>query len=187
MSAHARLRRTLARLARPGPVRRCLLALLVAAAAAGCSASPPAAVTPLPLDPTLDPAPPASVEPTRRPTLVLTPLIAVPTLMLTPTPHLAQIVPTPQPGVSTIQVGDYYFSPAVVTVTLGTTVRWTPVGNVTHTIVPRDPPGAFHTGYTHGTGSPDFVVTFTQPGTYSYFCDYHPGEMDAVLIVSEEG
>jgi plastocyanin len=27
--------------------------------------------------------------------------------------------------------------------------------------------------------------TFTEPGTYRYFCDYHPGGMTAIITVIE--
>jgi plastocyanin len=85
-----------------------------------------------------------------------------------------------------IQVGDYFFEPAYVTVTVGTTVSWHPVGDLFHTVVPKEPLNAFRAGGTTGRGSRDYTWTFTRPGTITYHCDYHPGAMDAILVVVED-
>jgi plastocyanin len=85
-----------------------------------------------------------------------------------------------------IDVEDYYFYPDTITITAGTTVRWVPVGSAEHSIVPRDPPDPWPGGATAGLGSPAVEWTFDTPGVYKYFCDYHPGAMDAIVIVIEE-
>jgi plastocyanin len=51
-----------------------------------------------------------------------------------------------------------------------------------HTIVSRDDPPLFRGGTT-GVGSSVFRFTFRRPGVFDYHCDYHPGAMDAILIV----
>jgi plastocyanin len=111
---------------------------------------------------------------------------AAQTAQIAPTPlpegrHYA--TPTPAAGILEIKVGDYFFDPPIVTTTVGTTVVWIPVGDLQHTIVAKDPPNAFRTGYTAGLGSPTFDWTFDRPGTIFYHCDYHPGAMDAILFV----
>jgi hypothetical protein len=32
-----------------------------------------------------------------------------------------------------------------------------------------------------------FMVTFEQPGTYEYFCTFHPGMFGIVTVAGEEG
>lgn len=104
----------------------------------------------------------------------------------TPTPSpVVTLVPataTIAVGRTQVEVGDYYFSPPVVTITVGTTITWVPVGTVVHTILSTDSPPAFRGG-TSGAGSPVFRHTFSSPGTYAYYCDYHPDEMDAWVVV----
>lgn len=108
---------------------------------------------------------------------------------MTPTPSpVISLVPataTIAEGMTQIEVGDYYFDPRVVTVTVGTTVTWEPVGDVVHTIESAESPPFFRGG-TSGAGSPVFRYTFRRPGTYAYFCEYHPGEMDAWIVVIED-
>jgi plastocyanin len=97
----------------------------------------------------------------------------------------AQVTATPPPGVVEILVGDYFFDPAVVTITVGTTISWRPVGDLQHTIVAKEPVNGFPPGYTAGTGSPEVDWTAVRAGTIFYHCDYHPGAMDAILVVVE--
>jgi plastocyanin len=78
---------------------------------------------------------------------------------------------------------DYIFSPDVITVTAGTTIHWVPVGSAEHSIIPVDPPYHWRGGSTAGSGSPTVMWRFNQPGTYRYYCDYHPGGMVALINV----
>lgn len=84
-----------------------------------------------------------------------------------------------------ITVGDYYFYPQVVTVTVGTEVTWEPVGVLYHTIVSKDSPPVF-SGATGGVGTRAFKFTFRKPGVFAYHCDYHPGAMNAWVMVVED-
>jgi plastocyanin len=115
----------------------------------------------------------------------------IPTLVVvgrvTPTPSAGNRQSTATPtdeGVVEIEVGDYFFQPQVMTVTVGTLVRWRPVGDLFHTIVSKESPSLFKGG-TEGLGSRPFTFTFRNPGTYAYFCDYHPDAMDAWIVVVE--
>jgi plastocyanin len=80
-----------------------------------------------------------------------------------------------------VNIVDFKFDPAVITITTGTTVTWNEVGPTEHNTVYK------------GTGTPlwesdllqpgdKFSYTFTKPGTYNYWCTIHP-EMLAQVIV----
>lgn len=77
-----------------------------------------------------------------------------------------------------IKIDNFSFTPATVTVALGTTVTWTNSDDVPHTVVSED--------YTFKSKVLDtdekFSYKFTKPGTYSYFCSVHP-KMTAKIIV----
>jgi len=109
---------------------------------------------------------------------------------MTPTPSVVRTLlaatATPDDGTAEVIVGDYYYYPQVVTVTVGTLVRWEPIGDLVHTIMPVDPPSVWKGGGTSGAGSPAFEFTFRRIGTYHYYCIYHPGEMDAWIVVIED-
>jgi plastocyanin len=83
---------------------------------------------------------------------------------------------------TTVSVAAYdnYFQPNTITVQPGTTVRFVNAGRHTHTVSSNDrrfdsgdlPPGATYT------------VTFTNPGTFYYFCRHHTREkMQGTIVV----
>jgi plastocyanin len=79
------------------------------------------------------------------------------------------------------------FSPGSITVKQGTTVYWinldTPGGGETgiHNVV-------FSSGSTAQSPNMEhlntFSFAFTAPGTYSYFCAYHPGMKGTVTVTA---
>ena len=85
--------------------------------------------------------------------------------------------PGPRPG--GISIVDNAFSPRSVTVTTGSTVTWTNVGSLPHTVTADD--GRFDSGFL-ATGA-GYRRTFNQPGTFSYLCTIHP-EMVGTITVS---
>ncbi len=88
-------------------------------------------------------------------------LLAVWTQSSPPTEALSQ-----QAAVS---AGDNFFEPKSLTVTAGTTVVWTATGALPHTVTSDT--GQFGSG-TLNTGN-TFQFTFSQPGTYAYYCQFH--------------
>jgi plastocyanin len=77
-----------------------------------------------------------------------------------------------------VQIVDSTFSPATLTIQVGDTVTWRNADDRPHTVTSND--GAFDSGnLDEGVG---FSFTFTEPGTYTYRCDYHP-EMQATIVV----
>lgn len=77
-----------------------------------------------------------------------------------------------------VKIDNFTFSPTTLTVTAGTTVRWTNKDDVPHTVVSSDKAFKSNTLDT----DQEFTYTFTQPGTYSYFCSLHP-KMTATVVV----
>ncbi len=76
-----------------------------------------------------------------------------------------------------VGIANFRFSQPEVKIRVGDTVRWT-VKSGTHTTTSTDK--VWDSDHL-ATGS-QFSFTFTQPGTYSYFCSIHTG-MQAVVIV----
>jgi plastocyanin len=77
-----------------------------------------------------------------------------------------------------VKIDNFSFSPATITVPLGTTVRWTNRDDIPHTVVSDDKTFKSKALDT----DEDFTYTFTKPGTYGYFCSIHP-KMTAKVVV----
>lgn len=80
-----------------------------------------------------------------------------------------------------VEAMDYKFTPATLSIAVGDTVTWTNHDTAPHNIVVTDGPEKF-TSPTLQTGQ-TFSHTFTQAGTYSYYCSIHP-DMKATLTVT---
>ncbi len=78
----------------------------------------------------------------------------------------------------TVEIRDYEFFPAKLTVNAGSEVTWINRDSVPHNAVAGD--GAFDTGKLDGGDSGSAVLD--QPGAHAYVCTYHPG-MEATLTV----
>lgn len=107
-----------------------------------------------------------------------------PTPMPAPSPTPA---PSPAPvgttssvsipmGASTL--GNRAFSPAELTIAVGTTVTWTNTDSVAHTSTSDAP------GWNSGIASPggQFSTSFQTAGTFPYHCAIHPGMTGAVVV-----
>jgi plastocyanin len=78
-----------------------------------------------------------------------------------------------------VAIKNFAFSPAMVTVKVGTTVTWTNGDQDSHTATATG--GAFRSP-TLNTGD-TFRYTFTRPGRYEYLCTIHPF-MTATVVVT---
>src|SRR5215207_5859665 len=85
-----------------------------------------------------------------------------------------------QQDASPVQVVDFAFEPGMLTVPAGATVTWTNAGSRTHTVTADD--GSFDSGRLDP--GEQFSQTFDQPGTFTYFCGFHP-EMQGSVVVTE--
>lgn len=123
-----------------------------------------------------------AATPAPKPTTAATPV----TSAATPTP----VPPTPTPAVGgatkavtiTTTNGMFGFSPASLTISVGTTVIWTNMTGAPHTVT-SDDGKTFDSGMNTPIGQgATFSFKFTKPGKYSYHCQFHP-YMVATIIV----
>lgn len=90
--------------------------------------------------------------------------------------------PTPAADASAVRIVGFLFKPEMLTVTTGATVTWTNADDIEHTITsgaPEAPSGAFDSG--DKSKGQTFTHTFTEPGSFAYFCNNHKsmrGEVD---------
>ena len=75
-------------------------------------------------------------------------------------------------------IKSFKFDPDPITVDVGSSVTWTNVDPVGHTVTARD--DSFKTGMFFPDESS--TVTFDTAGTFPYFCSTHP-EMSGTVIV----
>lgn len=80
---------------------------------------------------------------------------------------------------TTVEVKDNDYTPPNITVQPGTTVTWTFVGSLPHSVT--DPAGAFDSEVLKKGDT--FEMTFDTPGQYSYYCILHHA-MQGTLIVA---
>jgi plastocyanin len=82
------------------------------------------------------------------------------------------------PKSAEVNIDNFSFSPATITVKAGTTLTWTNRDDIPHTVVADDK--SFKSKVLD-TGE-KFTFTPTKPGTYPYFCSIHP-KMTGKLVV----
>jgi predicted lipoprotein with Yx(FWY)xxD motif/plastocyanin len=97
---------------------------------------------------------------------------------VTPPPPSATAASSAAGSSSSVDVFDYGFGPATLTVAVGTTVTWTKSGSAPHTVTSDD--GAFP-GATLTAGQP-YAFTFTKAGTYAYHCAIHASMTGTVVV-----
>lgn len=135
-----------------------LIALLASAlVVAGCGGTPSATNA----APTATTAPP--------------PTNTVPAATNTPAPT------GPQAAIAVSGSGTYAFSPATMTIKVGTTVTWTNNTIAPHTVTSDSGDPASFNGSLSSGGT--FSFTFTTAGTYHYHCTIHP-YMKATITVT---
>jgi plastocyanin len=86
-----------------------------------------------------------------------------------------------------VQVGDFFFQPAVVEARPGDTVRWTQTGMIPHTATSGDPgaPDAgslFDLDLETTADVEEFEVPATAPDTIPYFCRPHPFMTGSIVV-----
>lgn len=80
------------------------------------------------------------------------------------------------PGVT---ISDFQFGPNTITVQVGQAITWANSGPSAHTATARD--GSFDTGLLRKGASASH--TFTQAGTFTYFCRIHPFMHGTVIVL----
>jgi plastocyanin len=77
-----------------------------------------------------------------------------------------------------VKIDNFTFSPATITVTPGSTVRWTNHDDIPHNVESED---KSFKSKAMGTDE-NFSYTFTKPGTYSYLCSIHPRMTGKIIV-----
>jgi amicyanin len=99
----------------------------------------------------------------------------------TSTPASKPAAPAPGPtAAARMDVGiiNFKFTPAALTIRVGTTVVWTNKDAIAHTV-------NFMTGKINSNvlnRNDQFTYTFTMPGTYNYICSIHPFMHGSVTV-----
>jgi plastocyanin len=135
--------------------------------------SPPPAIA----EPTPVPTPVATTAPTRVPLPTLAPQNVVSVISrATPAPP-PRATPSSQPFV---EIVDYGYSPAQMTIQVGTSVEFGNQGEDGHDVTGTGPGGDWRSGPL--APSEHYSRVFALPGTYDYVCTIHP-EMRGRIVV----
>jgi plastocyanin len=79
-----------------------------------------------------------------------------------------------------VEIEDFAFSPATLTIKKGSTVKWTNKDDIGHTATSND--GAFDSGIL--SKGQTYSFTFNEVGEFAYHCTPHPN-MTAKVVVTE--
>jgi plastocyanin len=80
-----------------------------------------------------------------------------------------------------VQISGYAFNPDNVTVHVGDTITWTNQDSVAHTVTSANG-GPLNSGPLNQGQS--YSYQFTSPGTYSYYCAFHPNMLGTVTVLA---
>lgn len=94
-------------------------------------------------------------------------------------------------GSTDVTIESFTFMPEEVEVSVGTEITWTNEDGFAHTVTsgtPGETTDRFdgvmgELGEMNGEGK-TFSFTFEEPGTYQYFCRFHPQQMRATVTVT---
>jgi plastocyanin len=75
------------------------------------------------------------------------------------------------PGATSVSIKLFQYQPGRILVKAGTTVTWVNDDEIFHTVTAEEKKGSFYAAL-DGKGK-SFSFTFSQPGTYAYYCDRH--------------
>ena len=107
-------------------------------------------------------------------------LIALGALCATaPKPAHAQAQQAPA-AQSAVEIRDFGFRPATITVAPGTVVTWTNKDDEPHTVAAND--RSYHSAPMDTDDH--YSRAFTTPGEYHYFCTLHPHMMGVVIVAA---
>ncbi|MCV7229372.1 cupredoxin domain-containing protein [Mycolicibacterium komossense] len=82
-------------------------------------------------------------------------------------------------GPNALNINNFAFAPATLTIPVGTTVTWTNKDEEPHTVVSNDGT-TFHSPGMGINGT--FTFTFTNAGTFDYVCSIHPFMHGSVVV-----
>jgi len=79
-----------------------------------------------------------------------------------------------------VVIDNFTFTPATLTVAVGTRVVWTNNDDIPHTVVSAESPPLFKSKALDTDDA--YSTVFDKPGTYGYFCGLHP-HMQGTIVV----
>ena len=91
---------------------------------------------------------------------------------------LSASVQAAEPGATRIEVKNFMFMPATLTVKAGDQVTWVNKDEEPHTVTSDT--GMFRSGAMDTDGS--FSFKFDQPGTYHFTCSIHPRMVGTIVV-----
>ncbi len=94
-------------------------------------------------------------------------------------PFLLAAGAAPEPAI-TVNIDNFAFSPATVTVAVGTAVTWSNRDDIPHTVTSADTPRAF--GSEPLDTGDHFTARFDHAGRFAYFCSLH-AHMQGMVVV----
>ncbi len=95
------------------------------------------------------------------------------------TPTASAPTPAPTGSVIAVDIVNFSFSPATMTIPAGTTVTWTNKDAVSHNVV-SDDGNLFDSGVLRQSAS--FSYTFTKSGAFPFHCSPHPGMKGTIFV-----
>ena len=78
-----------------------------------------------------------------------------------------------------VTIVDFAFDPSAITVTVGSTVKWTNMGSFTHSVT-NDANASDRHNIDPGSV---YTRTFTAPGSFTYHCSFHPFMTGTIVVV----
>ena len=93
-------------------------------------------------------------------------------------PTTAPAVQNAGGGAQEVKIVNFSYTPATITVSVGTTVKWTNQDSAAHTVTADD--GSFTSGQLAQGAT--FSFTFSKAGTFSYKCGNHPSMLGKVVV-----
>jgi len=114
--------------------------------------------------------------------LVLSGATAAGAMTHTASTPTATIASTAAAKPAQVPIAKNMFTPADLTVSVGQAVVWTNEDAAPHTVTTTSAPVKFDSG-AFGTGK-SWSYTFTQTGTYKYYCAVHPDMVGTVTVVN---
>jgi plastocyanin len=94
--------------------------------------------------------------------------------------NIAKAAAVSATSAKTIEIKNYAFAPATVSVAAGTEVTWVNEDSVPHTVTSKSGPASFDSGQIASGAS--YSVIFESAGTYSYYCIDHPQMVAKVTV-----
>lgn len=87
----------------------------------------------------------------------------------------------PAAAATAIAIKDFRYAPSPATVKAGARIAISNADGAPHTLTDRATARAFDSGTVKGGARGS--VTFTKPGTYAYYCEFHPYMKGAVTVI----